>query len=309
MVVPTIEAPWIVGRPTEGPDWEFDVGPFAGTPTTFDTVEGLSEHGFFRTGRIVPSTLYGWTVRQLVTSEVRSGVTLQPSGLGWMGTYYYHLPASTPTMLEVVIENYAVAVTPGPFRALKALTLHRIGPWTRFLAGFDPVPALPTRTAAAEAPAPPVIREPESATSAELEAVEELRGWLGITYEQVATATGIGLRTVHHWKQSGATPRPRTVRLLWRLHALVHSVRRALGPDDALRWLRSGAPSPLDQIVDGDLSAAERRAQPLLFGQPLGERRFSGVATAEEPTITPQGRGRQLTRAARRPKSSGGAPT
>jgi len=221
-------------------------------------------------------------------------------GAWWIGHYY--LLKSTPTSLEIAPEPFAMALTPGIFGALRALTLRRITPWARFLAGFDPVPALATTTIAPKVAAAPKADESTVVESDELGAVEDLRSWLVVTYEQVAAATSIGLRTVHHWKHAGAKPRPRTVRTLWRLHTLVHSIRRVLGPDDALRWFRSGDPSPLDLIVAGRLTEAETQARPVLFPDANGERRFSGLVSAEEPRVITSRRVGSLARATRRPK-------
>jgi DNA-binding transcriptional regulator YiaG len=298
VVAPAIDAPWIIARPAEAPDWEFDVGPFAGTPTSYEALGGT----LFTTSRIVSSTFYGWAVNQLTTTVVPVNTIWRSSTLAWMSAYDL-LPASTLTSLELVGFKYGNAVTSSTFRAIKALTLHRINPWSRFLAGFDPVPTAPT----------PASSEPVSAVRAdaaelvvadskELDAVEDLRRWLGVTYEQVAAATNIGLRTVHHWKQSGAAPRPRTVRTLWRLHSLVHSIRRTLGPEEATGWLRSSSPSPLDLILAGDLAAVEDKARGLLFGEPIGERRFSGLAIVDQ-AVQPAARGRRtVARATRMPK-------
>jgi hypothetical protein len=300
MVAPAIDAPWIVGRPTEAPAWAFDIGPFAGTPTTFDTLESQPGHRLYVTGRIVPSTAHDWAVGELITSVGPLAATIRPVGTSWVR--YFDFRNSTPTTLETVPEQYAMAFTPGVFGALRALTLHRTSPWARFLVGFDPVPALGTTTIAPQVALAPDAHKSTADDSDELGAVEDLRRWLDITYEQVAAATSIGLRTVHHWKHAGAKPRPRTVRTLWRLHSLVYSIGRVLGPEDALRWFRLGDPSPRDLIVAGRLSEAETQARPVLFAEPLGERRFSGLIGSEETRATASPRVRSLARATRRPK-------
>ena len=297
MVATVIDAPWVLTPPAEAPDWEFDVGPFAGTPTSYEYLGGL-----FTRGQLIPSTQYGWAVSEFITvAPPGSRYAIRPVGLGALGSLYY-FPAGTLTSLELVRENYAIAFTTSTFKALHALTLHRARPWSRFLAGLDPVPSTQTPTLAAPHATAAAAPELEAPESRELVAVEELREWLGLTYEQIAAATSIGLRTVHHWKQVGAAPRPRTVRTLWRLHALVHSIRRTLGVDDAVRWLRTGMPSPIDLIVAGELATVENQARRLLFVEPIGERRFSGVTTEDEPASTVAQRGRSVRRSARRPR-------
>ncbi len=294
MVATEIDVPWVVTPPAEARDWEFDVGPFAGTPTTHESLGGPIARG-----QLIPSTQYGWAVGEFITVAPSFGGNVRIVGLGALSSLY-SFPASTLTSLELVQENYAIAFTTSTFRALHALTLHRTRPWSRFLAGFDPVASTQTPTLAApRATAHP--GELKQVESRELVAVEELRQWLGLTYEQVAAATSIGLRTVHHWKGAGAAPRPRTVRTLWRLHALVSSIRRTLGVGEATQWLHTGMPSPIDLIVAGELTIVENQARRLLFVEPVGERRFSGVMNAEPPS-NPAERGRSVRRSTRRPR-------
>jgi hypothetical protein len=246
--------------------------------------------------------MYGWAVGQFITvvSSV-GGKTFRSVGADAFTSRYY-FPASTLTSLELAREGYATAFTTSTLNALQALTLGKVNPWSRFLAGLDPVPSTQTPAVAPTSVASLATTKSEQADSRELGAVDELRDWLGLTYEQIASATSIGLRTVHHWKQAGATPRPRTVRTLWRLHTLVHSIRRALGAADAIRWLRSGSPSYIDLIVAGDLAAVEDQARRLLFAAPIGERRFSAVRTEEEPPPRFVQRERRPNRATRRAK-------
>jgi DNA-binding transcriptional regulator YiaG len=297
VVATVIDAPWVVTPPAEAPDWEFDVGPFAGTPTSYEYLGAL-----FTRGQLIPSSHYGWAVGEFITvSAPGSPYTIRPVGLGALGSLY-SFPAGTLTSLELVREDYAIVFTTSTFKALRALTLHRARPWSRFLAGLDPVPSTQTPTVAAPHATAAATTELEAPESRELVAVEELREWLGLTYEQIAAATSIGLRTVHHWKQMGTAPRPRTVRTLWRLHALVHSIRRTLGVDEAMRWLRTGMPSPVDLIVAGELATVEDQARRLLFIEPIGERRFSGVPTEDEPASPVTRRGRSVCRATRRPR-------
>lgn len=301
MINPAIDQPWTVGLPAEAPDAGLDVGPFAATPTSFEAV-GLWEPRIYRTGRIVASPWYGWAISELISVEAPAQYSSKKRWLDLIGHYY--VPTGTLTSLESASEDYATVFTGTLFSALRRLALRRVSPWMRFLAGLDPVASSVTATIAPQSLQVPVLNAAKQ--SEELRAVEDLKRWLGITYEQVATAAGIALRTVHHWKKSGATPRPRTVRTLWRLHALVHGLRRALGPDEATEWLRSGQPSPLDLIVAGDITAVEARARRVLFKEPLGERRFSGAQTSTETRRQVTPRTQSLARADRRPKIARG---
>lgn len=110
---------------------------------------------------------------------------------------------------------------------------------------------------------------PESPRRADaLGAVEELRDWLDLTYEDLSVITGIATNTFYHWRRTGAKPRPSTVRRLWRLHALVRALIAQLGQGQVAAWLHAGPHSPLDLLMNGDLEAAEEAAHVLLFRHP-----------------------------------------
>jgi hypothetical protein len=101
-----------------------------------------------------------------------------------------------------------------------------------------------------------------------LQAADDLRLWLGATYDDLQSITGIAKNTFHHWRRTGARPRPSTVRRLWRAHALVRALIARLGQDEAVTWLRTGPRAPLDTLFAGDLEAAEAAAHALLFRRP-----------------------------------------
>ncbi len=142
-------------------------------------------------------------------------------------------------------------------------------------AGTDTGQAIDRRTAAATVADPEVIAD--LADAPELRAVEELRAWLHLTYDDVARAAGLsGPSLLHHWRQryrTGSPVRPRasTVEHLWRVHALVRAVAEALeggGQGYAARlWFRraDGGVSPLGLLFTGDVDEVERRAARLLF--------------------------------------------
>jgi len=121
-----------------------------------------------------------------------------------------------------------------------------------------------------ELPAPPAREDPprSSKENDPLQAAEDLREWLDLTYTNLESITGIAKNTIHHWKRTGASARPSTVRKLWRLHALVHALSSQLGQKQAVEWLRAGPESPLDLLLAGDLEAVEARAGRLLFRPP-----------------------------------------
>lgn len=109
---------------------------------------------------------------------------------------------------------------------------------------------------------------PAAAGDDALHAADELRAWLDLTYDDLAAITGIAKNTFHHWRRTGARPRPSTARRLWRAHALVRALMARLGRRPAVAWLRTGPRSPLSLLLEGDLEGAEAAAHALLFRHP-----------------------------------------
>lgn len=115
------------------------------------------------------------------------------------------------------------------------------------------------------------------ADAPELRAIEELRSWLHLTYDDVARVVGLsGPSLLHHWRQrqrTGSPVRPRaaTVEQLWRVHAMVRALAEAMeGADrgNATRlWFRRAVAgvTPLELLVAGDVDEVERRARQLLM--------------------------------------------
>jgi AcrR family transcriptional regulator len=146
---------------------------------------------------------------------------------------------------------------------------------TRAVAGMGRGQAAERRTRAATVADPEVIAD--LADAPELRAVEELRAWLHLTYEDVARAAGLsGPSLLHHWRQryrTGSPVRPRasTVEQLWRVHALVRAIAEALegaGHGYAVRlWFRRAddGVTPLELLLAGNVADVERRAARLLF--------------------------------------------
>lgn len=131
------------------------------------------------------------------------------------------------------------------------------------------------RTAIATVADPEVIAD--LADAPELRAIEELRAWLHLSYEDIARVAGLsGASLLHHWRQryrTGSPVRPRaaTLERLWRVHALVRAVAEALqGTDQGYAvqlWVRraeAGA-TPLGLLLAGQVDEVERRARRLLF--------------------------------------------
>lgn len=131
------------------------------------------------------------------------------------------------------------------------------------------------RTPAATVVDPEIIAD--LADAPELRAIEELRVWLHLTYEDVARAAGLrSASLLHHWRQryrTGSPVRPRagTVEQLWRVHALVRAMAEALeGADHGYAvglWVRraEAGVTPLEMLLAGRVEEVERRARRLLF--------------------------------------------
>lgn len=147
------------------------------------------------------------------------------------------------------------------------------------------------RTAAATVADPEVIAD--LADAPELRAVEELRAWLRLSYEDVARAAGLsGPSLIHHWRQryrTGRAVRPRaaTIERLWRVHALVRAVAEALqGADQGYAvqlWSRrrEAGVTPLELLIAGEVDAVEQRASRLLFDSGASSVPPSRVAAVE----------------------------
>jgi len=79
--------------------------------------------------------------------------------------------------------------------------------------------------------------------------LNDLQEWLGIGLVAAAQATGINRGTVYAWRERASAPRPATVGAVLRVHGLVASAVRAVGPSGARAWFHAGHPSPLDELV------------------------------------------------------------
>jgi AcrR family transcriptional regulator len=149
----------------------------------------------------------------------------------------------------------------------------------------------PPGTRAATVADPEVIAD--LADAPELRAIEELRAWLRLSYEDVARAAGLsGASLLHHWRQryrTGSPVRPRaaTVEQLWRVHALIRAVAEALeGADQSYAvglWARrpEDGVTPLELLLAGSVDEVERRAARLLFDRGARPAPYSRVAAAE----------------------------
>lgn len=135
------------------------------------------------------------------------------------------------------------------------------------------------------------------ADAPELRAIEELRAWLRLSYEDVARVAGLsGPSLLHHWRQryrTGSPVRPRasTVEQLWRRHALVRAVAEAIeGADQSYAvglWFRrpEDGVTSLELLSAGRVDEVEHRAARLLFdsgARPLPSSRVAALEPDNE---------------------------
>ena len=92
------------------------------------------------------------------------------------------------------------------------------------------------------------------------QAAQQLRSWLGVTFEQLSAMTGIGVSTFHSWSDADVVPRPSKVSGLWHLYTFARALHARLGAIEAPAWLRSGHPSPLRMMLEGRVAEVEEAA-------------------------------------------------
>ncbi len=112
-----------------------------------------------------------------------------------------------------------------------------------------------------------------------LAAVEDLRGWLGASYEDIALIAGFKASLIYYWRQRASAghpvrPRPTTVGRLYEAHALVRAVAVALdgpgGRHGAQRWASSAGEdgcTPLELLIEGKLEAVASRSRAIVADQ------------------------------------------
>jgi len=132
----------------------------------------------------------------------------------------------------------------------------------------------------------------------------QLCDWLGITYDQLATMTGVSRASFFNWRRPGSNPSPNSVQQVQRLHALVSLLVKRFGVRGARAWLRSGEQPVWDRLTAGDLDSAEDNARQHLFRQEVSSARYNELPLDEEKLDVPAvatGSSRAPRRAARRP--------
>jgi len=166
---------------------------------------------------------------------------------------------------------------------------------------IDPIEQLPVdeppTTTTTVIPDPALVAA--AADTPALQAVEQIRGWLGVSYEAVAKMAGMGSASlIYYWKRQHAKglsirPRPATVAQLLRLHAfvrgLVETIEGQPGALGAQIWVQTeqGGRRPLELLLAGQLDDTERLARDLLFASSAPEPSTWRTARLEQPDPVP----------------------
>lgn len=129
---------------------------------------------------------------------------------------------------------------------------------------------------------PTLLQDPEieidRADFPALAAIEDLRRWLGVSYEEVAEIAGLGgASTIFYWKRRfrrGHELRPRlsTVERLYRVHAVLRALSETMEGEEGVQavqlWVRRPAPdgmTPLELLRRDRVEDVHKMARPLLF--------------------------------------------
>lgn len=155
----------------------------------------------------------------------------------------------------------------------------------------------PTTTTTTVIPDPALVAA--AADTPALQAVEQIRGWLGVSYEAVAKMAGMGSASlIYYWKRQQAKglsirPRPATIAQLLRLHAfvrgLVETIEGQPGALGAQIWIQTeqSGRRPLELLLAGQLDDTETLARDLLFASPVPETPTWRTARLEQPDPVP----------------------
>jgi hypothetical protein len=146
-----------------------------------------------------------------------------------------------------------------------------------------------------------VIEEQEGEQSS-VEIIADLVNWLKITYDDLASITGLSRSTLFYWKRTGASPRMSNSRQLLRVYSLASLLVRRFGAEGARRWWASDGQAAWVQLMSGDLLQAEELVRAQLFGTRQSPSRSGRVLPDEVSLPITAGEGSGLRRATRSPK-------
>lgn len=125
------------------------------------------------------------------------------------------------------------------------------------------------------------IAAPPSRVVPILDAVDDLRSWLHVSYDDLAKILGWqSASTIYHWRRSAKAgdpvrPQAATVEPILRLHALLRAVNDTISgeqdPNAVKQWLRTplgpDVTTPLDLLRERGVDDLESQATQLLFGE------------------------------------------
>jgi hypothetical protein len=121
----------------------------------------------------------------------------------------------------------------------------------------------------------------ESRVPTPLEAADAVKAFFNLRLDELTRVTGVKRTTYLDWRRNQRTPRPSSVQRLMDVYGLTYSLVRGMGAQDATIWFRSGSPTPLDMLADGDAKAVERLARRALPSA-VPERGSIGAFVAED---------------------------
>ena len=173
--------------------------------------------------------------------------------------------------------------------------------WSRFLARLSllNVEETPTSDVTVRPAALPAAPDDMPAREDVMTAIAVIQAVLGLTTEELARATGVGLRTLRRWRSLTVQPRRHTARAVWRLYVAARALQRGLGAEGVADWLHVGSPSPIGVLREGGLAGFERMARSRLLAAERAPRPFSGFVL--EPSTENEAQPDGFRRAERRP--------
>jgi transcriptional regulator with XRE-family HTH domain len=188
---------------------------------------------------------------------------------------------------------------------------------TTLYAYADVAPGVSGRTTVESGHNPPADSDERPAALGALDtsdlesAVSEIKRHLGLTDEQIQSATGVSRSTL--WRlRTGRSEGARSVTEapIWRLHSLTRALTERVGVEGVRSWLHGGDPSPAALLTSGDLEGVECAADRLVFGDETRHRSYAAVSDDDfEPQLPPPTATAMPTRRPRRARRPGDRPS
>jgi transcriptional regulator with XRE-family HTH domain len=102
-------------------------------------------------------------------------------------------------------------------------------------------------------------------------AFQRLREALPLTDDELAVVVGVGRTTPYKWNREGSSPKPKTLRLVLRLDAIVRGLLASHDRAEFDQWLLVGDPAPIQLLRDQSIEIFERLAHAVIF-KPASQR-------------------------------------